>query len=42
MTQFTAKVGPKGVVVVPKAVREKDGIEAGDLVTFNTSEVKHN
>ena len=28
------RVGPKGQVVIPKALREKLGIEPGDEVTF--------
>jgi AbrB family looped-hinge helix DNA binding protein len=31
---MTHKVGTKGQVVIPKAIREQIGIEAGDEVTF--------
>ncbi len=31
---MTSKVGPKGQVVIPKAMRERIGLRPGDEVTF--------
>lgn len=31
---MTARVGPKGQVVIPKALRDRLGIVSGDLVQF--------
>lgn len=31
---MTSKVGPKGQVVIPKAMREQLGLRPGDEVTF--------
>ena len=31
---MTSKVGPKGQVVIPKAMRERVGLRPGDEVTF--------
>lgn len=34
LTRMTHKVGAKGQVVIPKAIREEIGIEPGDEVVF--------
>lgn len=35
MTQYTAKVGAKGQVVIPKRIREELGIRAGERVAVD-------